>query len=197
MQRMKKTRFFSPVLPVVYCILFATTAASQSNSRLEVGANYNYARTNAAPGNCGCIGLQGGNGWVSVNLLRSLDAVGEVGSEYTSNITPFAANLTVTSYMGGVRYKREVRSHFSPFAQVVVGGAHASGSMAPGNSGIPGSSNAFAMAAGGGIDLEFSRIFGLRLFQADYYYTRFPNGVNDHQNNLRIGAGVVVRFGNR
>ena len=68
--------------------------------------------------------------------------------------------------------------------------------MAPGNSGIPGPSNAFA-AAGGGVDFQFSHIFAIRLIQADYYYTRFPNGVNDHQNNLRIGAGVFVRFGSK
>jgi hypothetical protein len=30
---------------------------------------------------------------------------------------------------------------------------------------------------------------------ADYYLTRFDNGTNDHQNNLRIAVGVVVRFG--
>jgi hypothetical protein len=35
----------------------------------------------------------------------------------------------------------------------------------------------------------------LRAFEADYYLTRFDNGVNDHQNNLRIAAGVIIRLG--
>lgn len=194
---MKKNQFILAPFTLACCLLFATSAAGQSLSRLEVGADYNYARTNAAPGNCGCIGMQGGNGWVSYNLIRQFDVVGEFGTQYASNISPFAADLTLLSYMGGVRYKREVWHHFSPFAQVVAGGAHASGSMAPGNSGIPGSSNAFAMAAGGGVDFGFAPHFAVRLIQADYYYTRFANGVNNHQNNLRIGAGLVVRLGSR
>jgi opacity protein-like surface antigen len=69
--------------------------------------------------------------------------------------------------------------------------------MAPGNPGLPGSSNSFAMAAGGGVDLMLSHRFAIRMIQADYYYTQFDNGVNNRQNNLRIGAGVIVRFGAR
>ena len=194
---MKKTQFILLPLTLACCSLFAANAAGQSPARLELGANYNYARTNAAPGECGCISLQGGNGWVSYKLIRSFDVVGEVGSQHATNISPFAADLTVTSYLGGVRYRRSMKVGLAPFVQAVFGGAHASGSMAPGNSGIPGSSNAFALAAGGGVDLRLSRLFALRMIQADYYYTRFPNGVNDHQNNLRIGAGFVVRLGIR
>jgi hypothetical protein len=82
----------------------------------------------------------------------------------------------------------------SPFVQVVLGGAHAAGIMAPGNFDIPGSSNSFAMAAGSGIDLELSHRFELRMIQTEYYYTRFANEVNDHQNNLRVGSEIVVRF---
>lgn len=65
-----------------------------------------------------------------------------------------------------------------PFAQVLVGGVHASGSLAPGNVLIDGSSNAFA----------------IRALEADCFMARFKNGVNDRQNNLRLSAGIVVRF---
>lgn len=58
--------------------------------------------------------------------------------------------------------------------------------MAPGNLDIPGSSNTFAVVVGSGIDLEFSHRFELRMIQTEYYYTRFANEVNDHQNNLRV-----------
>jgi hypothetical protein len=58
------------------------------------------------------------------------------------------------------------------------GGVHASGSLAPGNVLIDGSSNAFA----------------IRALEADCFMARFKNGVNDRQNNLRLSAGIVVRF---
>ena len=78
---------------------------------------------------------------------------------------------------------------------MLLGGAHASGNMAPGSSGLPGSANAFAMTAGGGLDIRLTRRIALRAFEADYYLTHFDNDVSDKQNNLRIAAGVIVRFG--
>jgi hypothetical protein len=32
------------------------------------------------------------------------------------------------------------------------------------------------------------------VLQADYDVTTFANGVNNHQNNLLLGAGVVYRW---
>ncbi len=46
-----------------------------------------------------------------------------------------------------------------------------------------------------GLDISVTRRIALRVFEADYYFRRFDNGVNDHQDNLRIAAGVIVRFG--
>jgi len=55
--------------------------------------------------------------------------------------------------------------------------------------------SAFAANLGGGVDWRASRRFSVRLLEADYLVTTFDNGVNDHQNSLRLGAGVVMRFG--
>jgi peptidoglycan-associated lipoprotein len=84
---------------------------------------------------------------------------------------------------------------FKPFAQVLFGGAHASGSLAPGSASISGSPNAFAMTGGGGLDIGLTEHILLRAIQADYYLTHFDNGVNTRQNNFRIGAGLVIHFG--
>jgi hypothetical protein len=35
---------------------------------------------------------------------------------------------------------------------------------------------------------------GLTLVEADHLLTTFDNGSNNHQNNLRISAGVVIHF---
>jgi hypothetical protein len=37
----------------------------------------------------------------------------------------------------------------------------------------------------------------VRLIDADYLLTTFDNGSNNHQNNLRISAGVVVHIGEK
>jgi hypothetical protein len=81
----------------------------------------------------------------------------------------------------------------------LTGLAHSSGTLV--QTPNPGASNAgaaFAGNFGGGLDLRASPRFSVRLIEADYlvttFVTTFDNGVNNHQNNLRIGAGVVVRF---
>jgi outer membrane immunogenic protein len=173
----------------------ARRAQAQSGSRVEVGLDYNYVRSNVPNGGCGCFGLNGGSGWVAFKFTRSLALVGEIASQNASNISTTGANLTLTSYLAGARYSWTHAARFAPFAQALLGGAHAGGTLAPGNSGLPGSANAFALTAGGGLDIGLTRRIALRALEADYYLTRFDNGVNDHQNNLRIEAGVIVRFG--
>ena len=171
-------------------------AVAQSGPRVDVGVDYNYVRTNAPAGDCGCFAMNGGSGWIAINFSHSLGIVGEIASQHASNISASSgADLTLTSYLAGPRYTWGRSHHFSPFAQVLLGGAHASGSLAPGSSGMPGSANSFGMTAGGGLDIGLTRHIALRAFEADYYLTRFDNGVNDHQNNLRLGFGVVIRFG--
>lgn len=170
-------------------------ALAQSGSRLEVGADYNYARSNAPTGGCGCFGLNGGSGWVAFKFSRSLGVVGEIASQTVSNISSTGADLTLTSYLAGPRYTWTHADRLAPFAQALVGGAHAGGTLAPGNSGLPGSANAFAMTVGGGLDIGLTRRIAVRAFEAEYFLTRFDNGVNEHQNNLRIEAGVLFRLG--
>jgi len=51
------------------------------------------------------------------------------------------------------------------------------------------------MTAGGGIDFKVSSHVSIRPVQAEYFLTKIPDNLNNRQNNLRIGAGIVVRLG--
>jgi hypothetical protein len=86
-----------------------------------------------------------------------------------------------------------------PFGEVLIGGGHASGGLYSGTSTSAsyGSQNGFALTTGGGLDVKLATYLALRLIQADYLLTRFKNGTNDHQNNLRLSAGIVLRFGRK
>ena len=170
-------------------------AHAQNAARIDVGVDYNYVRSNAPAGGCGCFSLNGGGGWIGFNFSHSVGIVGEIASQHASNISGTGTGLTLTSFLVGPRYTWARAGRFAPFVQALIGGVHAGGELAPGSSGLSGSANAFAMTAGGGMDIGLTRHFALRAFEADYYLTRFDNGVNDHQNNLRIAAGVMVRFG--
>jgi outer membrane immunogenic protein len=106
-----------------------------------------------------------------------------------------ANSLTLVSYLAGARYKipqpwLEGNHKPQPFAQIVIGGAHAGGGVA----GVADGSYEFATRIGGGIDVPVNSHFAVRVIQIDYYLTTFANAVNDHQNNLLVGAGIVYHW---
>jgi hypothetical protein len=74
-------------------------------------------------------------------------------------------------------------SRVSPFAHLLLGGAHFS-AAGFGNS-------SFSMAIGAGIDTELIRGIRWRIVQADYLLTDFGSRT---QNNARISTGIVLRF---
>jgi peptidoglycan-associated lipoprotein len=191
---MRKFKQWALIAGVVLGGYGLTPGTAAGQALLEVGGGYTYVRANAPPGGCGCFSLNGGNGWLAFNATKSIAVVGELGVQHASNVLGTGADLTLTSYSFGPRYTVRRFGRLQPFAQVLLGGAHASGSLAPGSSGLAGSANAFA---GGGLDVRLSEHFSLRAFEADYYFTKFGNGVNDRENNLRIGAGIIFRFGSR
>jgi hypothetical protein len=42
------------------------------------------------------------------------------------------------------------------------------------------------------MDLRISHHFSLRLFKADWLRTQLPNSTTDVQNDLLLGAGIVI-----
>jgi outer membrane immunogenic protein len=191
-KNMQRAALFAVVLAA---FLFAAIPAA-AQSAFDVGAGYTYVRTNAPAGDCGCFSMNGANGWVEFHLGHGVAIVGELAVQHAGNIANTGADLTLTSFLAGPRYTVHAFGRLQPFAQVLLGGAHASGGLSPSNSGF-GSSNSFAAIAGGGLEFQLTERVAIRAIEADYYYTRFNNGTNDRQNNLRIGAGLVFRFGQR
>lgn len=172
--------------------------ATEKPLRDELAFGYSYLHSNAPPGGCGCFSLNGGNATLALPVGASRFAVvGDVTGTHSGNASSSGDSLTLTTFMAGVRYRpRFGHSALQPFGQLLIGFAHASGSLAEGPN--PASANAgaaFAGDIGGGVDLHASRRFSIRLVEADYLATAFDNGGNDHQNNLRISAGVVIQFG--
>jgi peptidoglycan-associated lipoprotein len=174
-----------------------SAAATSGPRRAELALGYSYLHSNAPPGGCGCFNLNGGNATFAWAIKPgSWDVVGDVATGYAGGISAAGYSLTLSTFTAGVRYRPPVgHSSFHPFGQVLAGVAHSSGSLV--QSPNPGATNAgaaFAANFGGGLDLRLDPRFSLRLVEADYLLTTFDNGTNDHQNNLRISAGVVIHF---
>jgi peptidoglycan-associated lipoprotein len=165
--------------------------------RAEVALEYSSLRSNAPPGGCACFNLQGGSasfawpikagGSFALAAETTVAAAGAIGASGYS--------LTLSSYTAGARYQIKLRqAPLRPYLQALLGVAHSSGSLVGTGSPAANAGAAFAANLGGGFDLRVSRRFSFRLADFDYLLTAFDNGGNNRQNNLRIGAGMVLRF---
>jgi opacity protein-like surface antigen len=179
--------------------LTAKSAAAQETPRVEISGGYSYVRANLNTPNGCCFNMHGGSGSVAFNLNRWFGAVAEVGVYHSGNVLGSGADLTVVNYLFGPRLSYRKHERLTPFAHVLLGGGHAGGTLYTGTTTAPGPgpNNAFVMAAGGGLDVKVSPHVAVRVFQADYLFSKFLNGVNDRQNSFRLTAGVVFRLGSR
>ncbi len=82
---------------------------------------------------------------------------------------------------------------FHPYVHALFGTVHGEAIVPAGDAVAKVSENAFGMGLGGGVNVSVSRHLWLRLIQVDYIRAQFnPNS----QNETRISAGLVFRFGN-
>lgn len=130
----------------------------------------------------------GGGGQFECNANNWLGAVGDLaGCGATNTINGALVGGAFTYLFGpGVNLRQ---GKVTPFARALFGGVRTTGGI-----GESGPENNFATTAGGGIDFKLSRQLSVRPVQAEYFVTRLPNGLNNRENNLRIGAGIILRF---
>jgi len=183
---------------LVVSLLFGFAAAAQDKADAFVG--YSYTRQNYGNG-FNPINLNGGIGQVVFYPTRWFGVVGEVGGQFTGSvstvlppvITPTSTSGVMYTFMGGPRLAFR-HGPFQPYVQGLFGASHLDSNLqtALGAS----SSNGFAMALGGGVDLKLARHFAVRLGQLDYLLTQLnsPTNVRFTQNNFRYSAGFVFRF---
>lgn len=167
--------------------------ATASVPQFEVSGGYSYVRANPANQNGG-FNLNGGNASLTYNFTDHFSAVGEFGGYHFSGL-PAGLSSTMYTYLFGPRVSLRKSSRVTPFAQALFGGGRLNAST----SGVNAGENAFSMALGGGVDVSVGSHFAIRLVQADYLLTRFASvtGSSVTQNNARISAGLVFRFGSR
>jgi outer membrane immunogenic protein len=169
--------------------LLALSAAAQDTHSIAVGASYTWLRSNLLPG-CNCFGMNGGAAELQYGLRPRWSAVAELTAAHRGGISVSNYDLTQFIYTGGLRYKPfHSTLKLQPFGEILLGGAHASGSLSP-SSVLAASSNAFAFQTGGGVDIHLSPRWTLTPARVDYLLTTFTNGAEDHQNQFRYSAGV-------
>ena len=172
--------FFVFVLLVAVAGFFAAPALAQETQRYEAFGGYEYLHLN--PGGTGCHGF-GAN--LAYNFNNWLGGVGDFGVCKETGLPAGSPGVHDVNYLFGPRVSYRNYGRLTPFAQVLFGGQHEAG----GNLAF----DSFAMTLGGGADYRFNEHISFR-GQADYLYTHFGGA---RQNNARIEAGLVYRWGTR
>jgi outer membrane immunogenic protein len=176
----------------------ASSAATQST---EVALGYTYIRANAPPDQCDCFSMNGGSVSIAqpfnVGSLQSgsVAIVFDATLAHASGISSGDYGLTLSTYTWGLRYRPLPQSAWSPFAQVLLGASHASGTLVKGDT--PAAKDAtfeFASVLGGGIDRWIGDHWSLRVLEVDYLLTTYSNRTDDRQNNLRVSIGAAYHF---
>jgi hypothetical protein len=161
--------------------------------RYEVAGGYSYV--NFHPGDpFESFSNHGATGSFAYNATRWLGLTAEVGGyNFSRNVSPNNVNGSWATYLFGPRLNLRRFDYFVPFAEFLVGGSHA-GVELTGDTG----QNAFALAAGGGVDVVLFKNLAWRFAQIDYLMTNFTGpslAANSRQNSLRLGTGLVYRWG--
>jgi opacity protein-like surface antigen len=172
----------------------SASAQTKDNTALEVTLAWSGDRTNAPPGGCACFWMEGGKAEASANFGKRFSIVSEIAGEHANNINSAHQSLGLVTYLFGPRYAWKFHGRFVPFAQFLVGGVHGFDALFPNPDGSTVTPDAFAFAAGGGLNINVSRHLAIRVLQADYLQTQLPNDANNEQNHLRVSAGIVFRF---
>ena len=166
----------------------------------ELALSYDLIGSNAPAGQCGCFVLNGGSVTAAIPIpLDRLSIVGQISATHAGDIGTPHDSLTLLTYTLGLRYTPSIHSRrISLFAQGLIGGDHASGSLVEGTN--PGKGNAgisLAGSVGGGMDLRWKRAVSIRAFEIDYQPTTVDNHTTAVENNYRISAGLVVHLPTR
>ena len=164
----------------------AVLSAQEGTPRYEVGLNYSWLHVNSANDDRQRTG-NGGSGSFVYNINNMVGLVADFGGYANTRI-----NDRLLTYMFGPRFSWR-HGRLTPYTQFLFGGAYVWNNLDTRSI----TQNAFAMAAGGGVDYTLTKHFALRPLQVEYVMTQIDStkGFGSHQNDVRYSGGVVFRFG--
>jgi outer membrane protein OmpA-like peptidoglycan-associated protein/opacity protein-like surface antigen len=191
----------SKVLALVITVALGVPAWAQSApqfklldaTRYDFAVGYNNIRANAPPKDCECFDMNGGFVFGSYHVNDWFRIAGEFTGGHTSHISSLGQDLTLLTFTGGPQVAHRF-GKFTPYGEVLVGGAHGSDSYFPSKTSSSTSASSFALSTGGGLDIKLSTSFSIRAVDVQYLRTSFPNANSNEQNQMMIGAGVVFKF---
>jgi peptidoglycan-associated lipoprotein len=183
------------VFVILGVLAMMSIASFAQESKVEVFGGYSLFR--ADTGNSTHVNLNGWNADLTGYFSKYIGVTADVAGYYRTDslVSLFgngigSASAREYTFMAGPRVRLST-SRVQPFGEALFGLAHSSGDVDLFGFGGGASSNGFAMALGGGLDLGLTKHVAVRPAKLDYLFIKDNN---TNFNNLRYSAGVVFKF---
>jgi outer membrane protein OmpA-like peptidoglycan-associated protein/opacity protein-like surface antigen len=192
------TGYLAPAIPMPPQVT-GSTSSSSTHPVVDIFAGYSFIRFSPRTSVDEDFNLHGGTAALAFNINRWFSLVADFGGYKITDLPPGVSGTAYT-YLFGPQFSHR-GDRVTPFIHALFGAARLSDievGTTPSTSAFFNrsfSANSFAMALGGGLDVNLTKHFGIRLFQAEYLLTRFTDGFDNNQNNLRASAGLVFHLG--
>ena len=197
------TSYLAPVIPMALPQAPASKPAATNSSDpypvVDLFVGYSYVRFNTDTTVDEHFHWHGITGALAGNVNRWFSVVGDI-SAYRIKKLPGGITGSSYLYLFGPQFSHRGQ-RWTPFAHALFGAARLADiqvTTLPSASAFFNrsfSENAFATALGGGVDLNFNKHVAWRVIQAEYLLTKFNDGFNNSQNNIRASTGLVLHFG--
>ncbi|HSK42341.1 MAG TPA: OmpA family protein, partial [Candidatus Binatia bacterium] len=202
------TAYLAPFIPMQTDTAPANTktkkdkVASNGDSypAVDLFVGYSFVRFSTNTGGVKeTFNWHGLTGALAGNVNRWFSLVGDFGV-YRIKDVPRPVSGSAYTYLFGPQFSHR-GEHWTPFVHALFGAARLADiqvSTVPSGSAFFNrsfSQNSFATALGMGLDGNFNKHIGVRVFQFEYLMTKFTDGGDNKQNNLRASAGLVLHFG--
>jgi len=204
------------VAAIVTSLSFAAALGATDIPRMEAFLGYNLVRFNSDSALVSSFDANGGSGQFAYNFSHWIGLAVDAGAVNKGGRGGALFDTTVAHLVAGPRITYRNHSRFTPFGDVMFGGAYGTTSRQiivlpqgpplglgldpnlPISTRLQAANTGFAMMTGGGLDIKVSKSVAVRPFAMDYYLVRKPRlGTLDdvNRNNWRISAGVNFMFG--
>lgn len=170
-------------LAVLTVVVLAVSLGCMAQDKAELYGGYSFLRTGTGLVSGSSVNANGWDFAVTGKFNRYFGVKTEINGDYASDILGTGSKGNVHNIMFGPTVSYSV-GRITPFAHALYGVSHLDGNSISGQ-------NSFAMAYGGGVDVNFAKRLAVRLGQFDYVRTQFNSS---SQNHFRYSSGIVLRF---
>ena len=117
---------------VAFLSLCGVAAQAQETPKVDVFAGYSYVRANPGPNGGDSFSLNGGEASVTYHFRDWVSGVADFGGYHNGDILGSGVDGTLSTYLFGPRFSYRSYHHFTPFAETLLGVAHAGAGVAGG-----------------------------------------------------------------